>query len=69
MDNRDYPLILEIYWCAMQLRPWPIDWHRVARGTKPAIDLFFCTMGGVPMEFMGAYAPEANSPTSEATNS
>ncbi|MDG5483923.1 hypothetical protein [Mycolicibacterium gadium] len=35
----------------------------------PGVDLFFCTMGGVPMEFMGAYAPEANSGSSEATNS
>jgi hypothetical protein len=35
----------------------------------PGVDLFFCSMGGVPMEFMGAYAPEANSGTSEATNS
>ena len=35
----------------------------------PGVDLFFCTMGGVPMEFMGAYAPEANSGTSDATNS
>ncbi|WP_099038711.1 VOC family protein [Mycobacterium neglectum] len=35
----------------------------------PGVDLFFCTMGGVPMEFMGAYAPEANSSTNEATNS
>jgi len=34
----------------------------------PGVDLFFCTMGGVPVEFMGAYAPEANSETSEATN-
>ena len=25
------------------------------------------TMGGVPVEFMGSYAPEANSETSEAT--
>jgi hypothetical protein len=33
----------------------------------PGVDLFFCTMGGVPIEFMGAYAPEANSGTSEAT--
>lgn len=33
------------------------------------VDLFFCTMGGVPIEFMGAYAPESNSDTSEATNS
>ena len=23
------------------------------------VDLFFCTVGGVPIEFMGAYAPEA----------
>lgn len=35
----------------------------------PGVELFFCTMGGVPTEFMGAYAPEANSGTSEATNS
>ncbi len=35
----------------------------------PGVDLFFCTMGGVPIEFMGAYAPEANSGTSDATNS
>ena len=21
----------------------------------PGVDLFFCTMGGVPMEFMGSY--------------
>jgi catechol 2,3-dioxygenase-like lactoylglutathione lyase family enzyme len=35
----------------------------------PGVDLFFCTMGGVPMEFMGAYAPRANADTSEVTNS
>ena len=35
----------------------------------PGVDLFFCTMGGVPVEFMGAYSPEANSGTSDATNS
>ncbi len=35
----------------------------------PGVDLFFCTMGGVPIEFMGAYAPEANSDISDATNS
>ena len=23
----------------------------------PGVDLFFCTVGGVPMEFMGSYAP------------
>jgi hypothetical protein len=34
-----------------------------------AVNLFFCTMGGVPIEFMGGYAPEANSETSDATNS
>jgi len=34
----------------------------------PGVDLFFCTMGGVPIEFMGAYAPEPNSDTSDATN-
>lgn len=27
----------------------------------PGVDLFFCTVGGVPMEFMGSYAPEADS--------
>ncbi len=35
----------------------------------PGVQLFFCTMGGVPIEFVGAYAPEANSATSDATNS
>jgi catechol 2,3-dioxygenase-like lactoylglutathione lyase family enzyme len=35
----------------------------------PGVELFFCTMGGVPMEFMGSYAPESNSAASEATNS
>ncbi|ORB65601.1 VOC family protein [Mycolicibacterium tusciae] len=35
----------------------------------PGVDLFFCTMGGVPVEFMGAYAPESNSDITEATNS
>jgi catechol 2,3-dioxygenase-like lactoylglutathione lyase family enzyme len=35
----------------------------------PGAELFFCTMGGVPIEFMGAYAPEANSENSDATNS
>ena len=33
----------------------------------PGVDLFFCTMGGVPVEFMGSYVPEANSDTSDAT--
>ena len=27
----------------------------------PGVDLFFCTVGGVPMEFMGSYAPGADS--------
>ncbi|ULE31724.1 VOC family protein [Mycobacterium sp. IDR2000157661] len=35
----------------------------------PGVDLFFCTMGGVPMEFVGSYAPEPNSAASNATNS
>ncbi|SEH71914.1 hypothetical protein SAMN04489835_3249 [Mycolicibacterium rutilum] len=35
----------------------------------PGVDLFFCTMGGVPIEFMGAYVPESNSGISDATNS
>jgi catechol 2,3-dioxygenase-like lactoylglutathione lyase family enzyme len=35
----------------------------------PGVELFFCTMGGVPVEFMGTYAPEANSEHSDATNS
>jgi catechol 2,3-dioxygenase-like lactoylglutathione lyase family enzyme len=34
----------------------------------PGVQLFFCTMGGVPLEFMGGYAPEANSETRDATN-
>ena len=34
----------------------------------PGVNLFFCTMGGVPIEFMGAYDPEANSEISDATN-
>ena len=25
----------------------------------PGVDLFICTMGGVPMEFMGSYEVEA----------
>ena len=25
----------------------------------PGVDLFFCTMGGVPLEFMGAYSPDS----------
>ena len=29
----------------------------------PGVDLFFCTVGGVPMEFMGSYAPGADSAT------
>ena len=33
----------------------------------PGVELFFCTMGGVPVEFMGSYAPEANSEASDAT--
>lgn len=33
----------------------------------PGVDLFFCTVGGVPVEFMGSYAPEVNSETSDAT--
>jgi catechol 2,3-dioxygenase-like lactoylglutathione lyase family enzyme len=35
----------------------------------PGVDLFFCAMGGVPIEFMGSYAPESNSAHSDATNS
>ena len=35
----------------------------------PGVKLFFCTMGGVPVEFMGAYDPEANLEISDATNS
>jgi hypothetical protein len=33
------------------------------------VELFFCTMGGVPVEFMGGYAPESNSESNDATNS
>lgn len=25
----------------------------------PGVDLFFCTVGGVPIEFMGAYTPDS----------
>lgn len=35
----------------------------------PGVELFFCTMGGVPIEFMGSYVPAANPETSDATNS
>jgi catechol 2,3-dioxygenase-like lactoylglutathione lyase family enzyme len=35
----------------------------------PGVELFFCTMSNVAIEFMGNYAPQANSATSEATNS
>ena len=28
-------------------------------GDVPGVNLFFCTMGGVPMEFMGGYDPAA----------
>jgi catechol 2,3-dioxygenase-like lactoylglutathione lyase family enzyme len=35
----------------------------------PGVELFFCTMGGVPIEFMGSYVPAANSETNDATNS
>jgi len=34
----------------------------------PGVDSFFCTMSGVPIEFTGAYAPEANSQDSDETN-
>jgi catechol 2,3-dioxygenase-like lactoylglutathione lyase family enzyme len=36
---------------------------------ESGVELFFCTIGGVPVEFMGGYAPEANSESSNATNS
>lgn len=35
----------------------------------PGVELFFCTLGGVPLEFVGSYAPEASSEPSDATNS
>ena len=35
----------------------------------PGVNLFFCTRGGVPVEFKSAYDPEANSGISDATNS
>jgi hypothetical protein len=34
----------------------------------PGVELFFCTMGGVAIEFMGAYVPVVNSETTDATN-
>jgi hypothetical protein len=33
------------------------------------VELFFCTIGGVAVEFMGGYSPGANSESSDATNS
>ena len=35
----------------------------------PGVDLFFCTVGGVPIEFMGSYVPDENSEANDATNS
>ncbi len=32
----------------------------------PGIDLFICTMGGVPMEFMGSYDSDSRPPTTVA---
>ncbi|MCV7299285.1 VOC family protein [Mycobacterium barrassiae] len=32
----------------------------------PGVDLFFCTVGGVPVEFMGSYAPETDSDNTAA---
>jgi catechol 2,3-dioxygenase-like lactoylglutathione lyase family enzyme len=34
----------------------------------PGVELFFCTMGGVPIEFMGSYVAEPNSEHRDATN-
>jgi len=31
----------------------------------PGVDLFVCTVGGVPMEFMGSYAADAAQAASE----
>ena len=36
-----------------------VDDVTVLFGEVPGVDLFFCTMGGVPMEFMGAYDAES----------
>lgn len=35
-----------------------VDDVTVLFGDMPGVDLFFCTMGGVPMEFMGAYTAD-----------
>jgi hypothetical protein len=32
-------------------------------GDVPGVNLFFCTMGGVPIEFMGGYDPDSIAPT------
>ena len=34
----------------------------------PGVELFFCTVGGVPIEFMGSFVSQANSDASDATN-
>jgi hypothetical protein len=45
------------------------DKATIFAGDVTQFDTGVCTMGGMPIEFMGAYAPEANSDTSDATNS
>ena len=35
----------------------------------PGVELFFCTMGGVPIEFMGAYVPDSNEEHRDDRNS
>ena len=35
----------------------------------PGVDLFFCTMGGVPMEFMGSYQADAAQAAASADGS
>jgi len=35
----------------------------------PGFELFFCTVGGVPIEFMGGYSDNIDLSQSDATNS
>ncbi len=45
------------------------DKATIFAGDVTQFDTGVCTIGGVPVEFMGGYAPEANSESSDATNS
>ena len=45
------------------------DKATIFAGDVTQFDTGVCTIGGVPVEFMGGYAPEANPESSDATNS